>query len=85
MPAATKIASWFDTGWKIISALIVIIGGIASVVLAWYRIQQNMNDIEELKRDTAREIQLQEDRSDKRFQRAYRDWFFSASIWMQRQ
>ena len=65
-----KWGSLLDTGWKIITALIVIISGIVSVVFAWIQIETNTSDIAETKRDALREITIQEDRNEKRFQRS---------------
>ena len=70
MATLQKISSAVTTGWKIVTALIVIVGGIVSVVLAWIQIETNTTSIQDVKKDALREILLQEDRSDKRFQRA---------------
>ena len=65
-----KIGNIFDTGWKIISALILVVSGIASVVFAWIQIETNTQDIQEAKKEFSREITIQEDRNEKRFQRS---------------
>jgi hypothetical protein len=65
-----KVSVWFDTGWKVISILFAVGSVIVSVVLAWVQISSNTMRIEEVEKDLLKEIQLQEDRSDKRFQRA---------------
>jgi len=66
---AAKIGSIFDTGWKIISAVIVIVSGIASVVFAWIQIETNTQDIAELNKELSREVTLMEERNEKRFNR----------------
>lgn len=70
MATLQKIDSVFTTGWKIVTALIVIISGVVSVVLAWIQIETNTVDIAELKKDLLKEIVIQEDRNEKRFQRS---------------
>lgn len=43
-----KISDFFDTGWKIISALVMVVAFIVQVALAWYRIGDNATDITNL-------------------------------------
>lgn len=45
-----KISTFFDTGWKIVSALVMVVAFIVQVALAWYKIGDNATDITNLTR-----------------------------------
>lgn len=45
-----KLSGFFDTGWKIISALVMVIAFIVQVALAWYKIGDNATDIYNLEK-----------------------------------
>lgn len=43
-----KIGDFFDTGWKILTALAAVIAFIVQIALAWYKIGDNATDISNL-------------------------------------
>lgn len=68
--AVKKISSFIESSWKLLSIVGAIVVIIYEISVVWIKIDSTEKELNSFKEEMKKELELRDDRSDKRYQRA---------------